>query len=175
MERLLTCCLLLLVAYCPIFAQQAYDLQAGKSVKLNGVDYGFEINNERRIDISGAGFMRYELSIYVTNNSNCTKIFFPRQTILGQEDQNQLAVFDCMNATGKRLTAKGGKVMARPFMVPYQQRVKNSDGKEVLTTTNIQAGHMLRNGETVNNTFVAIVPDGERPLIKVRIKEITDL
>ena len=175
MNRLLICYFLLTAIPYALFAQQAYDVQPGQPAQLNGIDYGYEINNERRIEISGEGFMRYEVSIYVTNKSNCMKIFFPRQTLLGQEDQNQLATFDCLNATGKRLTAKGGKVLARPFMVPYQQRIKNADGKEVLTTTTVQAGHILRNGETINNTFIAIVPDGERPVMKVRIKEIPDL
>ncbi|GAB3897462.1 hypothetical protein GCM10028825_45150 [Spirosoma agri] len=175
MIRFLTCCLLTLSVYCPLFAQQAYEIEAGKPAQLNGIDYGFEINNERRIEISGEPFMRYEVTIYVTNKSNCTKIFFPRQTVFGQENLNELATFDCLNANGKRLTAKSGKIMARPFTVPYQQKVKNSEGKEVTTTTNIQAGHMIRNGETVNNTFVAIVPNGERPHMKVRIREIPDL
>jgi len=175
MNRFLSCSLLIAAVHSPLFAQQAYDLEAGKPAQFNGIDYGYEINNERRIDISGEPFMRYELTIYVTNKSNCAKIFFPKQTMFGPENLNELAAFDCLNANGKRLTSKGGKVMARPFTVPYQQKIKNSEGKEVITTTQIQAGHMLRNGETVSNTFIAIVPDGERPNIKVRIREIPDL
>ncbi|QHW01086.1 MULTISPECIES: ABC transporter permease [Spirosoma] len=175
MIRFLSCCLFFAAVYCPLFAQQSYDIEAGKPAQLNGIDYGFEINNERRIEISGESFMRYEVTIYVTNKSNCTKLFFPRQTVFGQENLNELASFDCLNANGKRLTSKGGKIMARPFTVPYQQKIKNAEGKEVTTTTNIQAGHMIRNGETVNNTFIAIVPNGERPQMKVRIREIPDL
>ncbi|GAB3990787.1 hypothetical protein GCM10028807_18650 [Spirosoma daeguense] len=175
MKQLLASFLLLAIIPFRLFAQQAHDVQAGQPVQLNGLDYGFEINNERRIDMSGETFMRYELSIYVSNKSNCTKLFLPKQTLLGQEDLNQLATFDCVNATGKRLTSKSAKIMARPFTVPYQQRIKNSEGKEVNTTTYIQAGHMLRNGETVSNTFVAIVPEGEKPLMKVRIREIPEL
>lgn len=175
MKRFFCCCLLLAAIQYPLFAQQSYDIEPGKPAQLNGIDYGYEINNERKIDISGESFMRYEVTIYVTNKSNCTKIFFPKPTLFGQENQNELASFDCLNASGKRLTAKGGKVVARPFTVPYQQKIKNSEGKEVMTTTNIQAGHMLRNGETASNTFIAIVPDKERPAMKVRIREIADL
>lgn len=175
MNRLLTCLLFLTAVSSPLFGQQAYDIEPGKSAQLNGIDYGVEISNERTMDISSETFMRYELTIYATNNSNCTKIIFPKQTLFGQENQNQLASFDCLNATGKRLTSKGGTLVARPFTVPYQQRVKNSEGKDVTTTTNIQAGYMLRNGETVSNSFIAIVPNGERPVIKVRINEIPDL
>ncbi|MBD2700212.1 ABC transporter permease [Spirosoma sp. BT702] len=175
MKQLIASCLLLAILHNPLFAQQAQDIQAGQPVQLNGLDYGYEINNERRLDISGEIFMRYEISIYVSNKSSCTKLFLPKQTLLGQEDLNQLAFFDCVNATGKRLTSRGAKIMARPFSVPYQQRIKNAEGKEVNTTTYVQAGHMLRNGETVSNTFVAIVPDGEKPIMKVRIREIPEL
>ena len=175
MNRFFVCCFFLTILYFPLFGQQAYDVEPGKPAQLNGIDYGFEITNERRINISGESFMRYELTIYATNKSNCTKILLPKQAMLGQDDQNELANFDCLNATGKRLTSKNGKVMARPFVVPYRQRVKNAEGKEIVTTTNLQAGHMLRNGETVNNSFIVIVPNGERPVMKVRIVEIPDL
>ncbi|MCK8492241.1 ABC transporter permease [Spirosoma sp. RP8] len=175
MIRFLNACLFVLAICCPVFAQQAYDLEAGKPAQFNGIDYGFEIKNERHIKISGEPFMRYELTVYVTNKSNCTKLFLPRQTVFGQENFNELAAFDCLNANGKRLTAKGSKILAKPFTVPYQQKVKNAEGKEVTTTTNIQAGYILHNGESVTNMFVAIVPDGERPAVKVRIREITEL
>lgn len=175
MNRFFACFFFLIILYSPLFGQQAYDVEPGKPAQLNGIDYGFEIRNERHIDISGESFMRYELTIYATNKSSCTKIMFPKQALLGQDDQNELANFDCLNATGKRLTSKNGKVMARPFVVPYRQRVKTAEGKEVVTTTNIQAGHMLRTGETVNNSFIVIVPNGEKPLMKVRIIEIPDI
>jgi len=175
MNRFFVCFLFLTTLYSPLFGQQAYDVEPGKPTQLNGIDYGFEIRNERRVDISGESFMRYELTIYATNKSSCTKIMLPKQALLGQDDQNELANFDCLNATGKRLTSKNGKVMARPFVVPYRQRVKNAEGKEIVTTTNLQAGHMLRNGETVNNSFIVIVPSGEKPVMKVRIVEIPDL
>lgn len=175
MNRLITCCLFLFFCSFAGFAQQANDVTPDQPVVLNGIEYGFAIRNERKIDISGEPYMRYELSVYVSNKSNCTKLMMPKQTLLGQDDQNLLATFDCLNATGKRLTSKGGRVLAQPFTVPYQQRVKNADGKEVNTTTYVQAGNILRNGETVSNSFIVIVPDGEQPNMKVRIKEIIDL
>jgi hypothetical protein len=175
MNRFLRYSLVLTTISSPLFAQQAYDVEAGKPAQLNGIDYGFEIRNERQMEISGENFMRYEVAIYATNRSNCTKLMFPKPTFLSGDEPNQLAVFDCLNATGKRLTSKSGTVVARPFTVPYQQKIKNSEGKEVTSTTNVQAGFMLRNGETVSNTFIAIVPKGERPVMKVRIKDIPDL
>lgn len=175
MNQFLTGCFVLTAISCPLFAQQAYDLQPGQPAQLNGIDYGFEIKNERKMEISGEPFMRYELAVYVTNRSNCSKLFFPKPTLFSEDDPNQLAAFDCLNATGKRMTSKSGKVLARPFTVPYQQKVKTADGKDATTTTNVQAGYVLRNGETVSNTFIAIVPDGEQPRLKVRIREIPEL
>lgn len=175
MNRFFTSCLLLMITTCPLFAQQAYDLTPGEPAQLNGIDYGFEIKNESRVDIGGSPFMRYDVAIYATNKSNCSKLFFPKPTLFSSTDPNQLAEFDCLNATGKRMTNKSGKVLARPFTVPYQQKIKTADGKDAYSTTNIQAGYMLRNGETVSNSFIVIVPENEKPRMKVRINEIPDL
>lgn len=175
MKRIALGCLWLVATTGSLFAQQAHDVLPGEPAQLNGIDYGFDIRNESRIDIGGDPFMRYEVTVYTTNKSNCSKVFFPKPTFLSSTDPNQLAEFDCLNATGKRLTNKSAKVLARPFTVPYQQKIKTADGKDAYSTATIQAGYVLRNGETVSNSFIAIVPDGEKPRMKVRINEIPDL
>lgn len=167
-------CLLLLLSTIPTFAQQSYDLSADKPVVLNGIEYGFAIRNERNKTVKDEAFARYEVTVFATNKSGCTKIMFPRQTTFGVQDQSLLAEFDCLNATGKRMTSKSGSVKAQPFTVPYRQTIKNAEGKDVTTTTNVAAGHLLRNGESVSSDFIVIVPEGERPRMKVRVREIQE-
>jgi hypothetical protein len=157
-----------------VSAQQAYDIELGKPVVLNGIEYGFEIRNERKKDVKEESFNRFEITAYVTNKSGCTKLMFPRQTVFGYEDQNRLAEFDCVNATGKRLTSKSASINAKEFTAPYRTTIKNSEGKDVSNTVNVKVGHVLRNGETVINNFIVIVPDGEQPKIRVRARELVD-
>jgi hypothetical protein len=157
------------------FAQASYDVSPGQPAVLNGIEYGFEILNERTKEVKNEDYNRFEIGIYVTNKSGCTKLIFPRQTLFGSSSNpNLLANFDCLNATGKRLTSKSGSLSAKSFTVPYRQTVKAADGKDVTTTTNVQAGYILRNGESVSDRLIVIVPAGEQPRMKVRIQEIVD-
>lgn len=156
-------------------AQTAYDIAENQPTSLNGVEYGFTVRNERKKDVGDKGtFERYEITIYATNKSGCTKLFFPKQTIFGQQNTDLLAQFDCLNATGARFTSKSGNVRAQPFYVPYTTSTKTADGKTVNNTIQVQAGYWLRNGETVSSELVLIVPDGEAPRLKVRVQEFTD-
>ncbi|MGF7215157.1 hypothetical protein GGR92_001297 [Spirosoma lacussanchae] len=156
-------------------AQTSYDIAPGEPAVFNGVEYGIEVLNERAQDVKTEEYNRYELGLYVTNKSGCAKLIFPRQTLFGTESNpNLLASFDCLNATGKRMTSKGGSLLARPFVVPYRETVKGADGKDVVKTTNVQAGYILRNGESVSDRIIVIVPAGEKPRMRVRVREIID-
>ncbi|MBD2754044.1 ABC transporter permease [Spirosoma validum] len=152
-------------------AQPSYDITDKEPALYNGIEYGYSIRSELKKDIGNKGtFKRYEVTFYVTNKSGCTRLFFPRQTTLGLQNQDLMANFDCVNATGARLTSKTATVRARPFLVPYSTTTKNAEGKEIVNTVQVQAGHMLENGETVTNHIVVIVPDGEQPRMRVRIQ-----
>ena len=160
---------------CFSMAQTAYDIAENQPAAMNGIEYGFAVRNESRKDVGSKGtFSRYEVTIYATNKSGCTKLFFPKQTIFGQQNNDLLAQFDCLNATGARLTAKNGTVRAKPFYVPYTTSAKTADGKTVSSTVQVQAGYWLRNGETVSSDLILIVPDGETPRLKVRVQEFID-
>ncbi|MFD2570051.1 ABC transporter permease [Spirosoma soli] len=163
-------CLCSVFTTLPSVAQTAYDITEDQPAQLNGIEYGFAIRNESKKEVGKDTFSRYELSIYVTNKSGCTKLFFPRQTPFGLQNQDQLAQFDCLNATGARLTSKSSTVRARPFSVPYSTTSKNAEGKTVTNTIQVQAGHMLTNGETVSDNIIVIVPSGEQPRMKVRVQ-----
>ena len=154
------------------FSQASYTIEEGKPYVLNGIEYGYEIRNERKKELKKEEFARYEITAFVTNRSGCTKLMFPRQTLLlGLDYQDVMAEFDCLNATGKRLTSKSAKVKAREFTAPYTYTTKGTDGKDFKHNVTVKVGNMLRNGETVTNNFVVILPEGERPNMKVRIVE----
>ncbi len=154
--------------------QQSFDIEEGKPFVQNGIEYGFEIRNERKKDIKKEEYARFEITAYVTNKSGCTKIMFPNRGLLGITYQEILADFDCLNATGKRLTSKSATIRAKDFNTPYSYNTKGADGKDYTNNVTARVGNILRNGETVTNNFTVILPEGERPHMKVRVRELLD-
>ncbi|QKZ15749.1 ABC transporter permease [Spirosoma sp. KUDC1026] len=150
--------------------QASHEVTTDKPAVVNGIEYGYAIRNESQKDVGNKGtFNRYEITVYVANKSGCTKLMFPKQTAFGLQNQDLLANFDCLNANGARMTSKSATVRARPFIVPYSTSTKNAEGKTVTTTVQVQAGHMLENGETVSENIIVLVPEGELPIMKVRM------
>lgn len=170
-------CLLLLLSVGLIFpsiAQSTYEIPGNKPIQVDGIEYGYSVRNECTKDFINLGtFKRYELMVYVTNKSGNSKVFNPRQTSFGTRDQDLLAHFDCLNATGAKLTSKTIAVRARPASNPYEASAKPTpgDAMAVKTTDLSPGGHMLENGETVTNNIIVIVPDGESPHMRVRVRK----
>lgn len=156
------------------FAQQGYDLQPGKPQAVNGVEYGYEVRNEAEKNTNSGSSTRYQLTLYVTNRSGCTKYLWPRQTWLGETDQDVLAEFDCINATGQRFTEKSNKVRATSFSIPIRQTTRGADGKDITRTVTTKVGHILREGQTASAQMTVIVPQGQEPKLRVRVVEIIE-
>jgi hypothetical protein len=167
MNQKITLILLLVLSFCSIKAQSVTDLTENTPYKNNGLEYGYYISNERAKAVKGEDYERYEVILYVNNNSSCAKIMPMRNSLLGNDgDETLLADFTVKNATGKRLTAKSGKVNAKPWFT----QVKLQDGTKVQA----QAGFVLRIGESVTNKIIVIVPKGERPNINCRMVNVQD-
>lgn len=141
---------------------QILSLEEKKPVLENGIEYGFSIKNEQIKVNKGEEYSRYEITLYATNKTGCSKLYADRRSILaGTEEPNLIATFTCNNANGKRLTAKAGKVNAREF---YISANVTENGKEVYKT--VKAGFIFRNNETIKNNITVLVPKGERPIVE---------
>lgn len=169
-------CLLLLLGVglvFPAIAQQSYEIALNKPAEINGIEYGYTIRNECKKEVSTLGTVkRYELTVYATNKSGVTKLFSPRQTSFGVRDQDLIARFDCINATGAKLTSKTISLRARPVSMSYTASAKNTDDEDGRTAIPAQTGHTFDNGETLTNNVVVIVPDGEEPRLRVRVRSL---
>lgn len=154
-------------------AQNVIDVPENKSVTNNGVEYSYTISNER----DDESYSRYEVTIMAQNKSGCQLIYLKNDNLLNlfDSDPSAIARFECLNATGKRLTSKGANLKARPFFVPYNQPEKNAEGKTVYRNVRVQGGYLLKNGGSVSNDLIVIVPKGERPRFKIRIQNFTEL
>ncbi|MBS1510708.1 MAG: ABC transporter permease [Bacteroidetes bacterium] len=125
---------------------------------INGIEYGYVVKNEQTKTVKDEDYSRYEITLYATNKSGCTQLYRERVSLVSSEQANLIASFSCLNATGKRLTAKSGTIKAKEFYVTAKVQ---ENGKEISKT--VKAGYIFRNGETVQTNIIVIVPKGERP------------
>lgn len=162
--------LLMVLGFSMSFAQ-IIDIEEKKPVTENGVEYGYIIKNEQTKANKGEEYSRFEITLYATNRSGCSKLFADRRTFLsGNENPNLMATFNCNNANGKRLTAKAGTVKARDF---YLTARVDENGKEV--NKSVKAGYIFRNGETIKDNIIVLVPKGDRPLIQCTLNNLPEL
>ncbi|MFZ4058399.1 MAG: hypothetical protein ACOYKE_09675 [Ferruginibacter sp.] len=148
---------------------QFLNLQEKTPVIDNGIEYGYLIKNEQEKSSKGETYSRYEITLYATNKSGCTKLYAMNRN-RSDADENNLVTFTCDNANGKRLTAKKGIVQVREFNVTI---FKTENGKEVSNDEKI--GYIFRNGETIKNNIIVLVPLKERPVMNCEVHYLRDL
>jgi hypothetical protein len=62
------------------FAQSSVDVPPTEPVVMNGIEYGYTIRNQSKKEVGSKGqFGRFEVTLYVTNHSGCSRILMPRQ------------------------------------------------------------------------------------------------
>jgi hypothetical protein len=149
---------------------QITDLEEKKPETINGIEYGYFIKNEQVKNVKDEEYSRFEITLYATNKSGCTKLYAEKVSVLSSETPNLIVSFNCTNANGKRLTAKSGTVKARDF---YVNAKVQENGKEV--TKAVKAGYIFRNGETLKNNIIVLVPKGERPVMQCTVNNLPEL
>lgn len=78
----------------------------------------YSIKNVSIKEVSNSHFSRYEVTLYATNKSECSQVVLFGQSLTENEfEMKMLAKFDCINATGARLTSKSDEVSAKPMFV----------------------------------------------------------
>jgi hypothetical protein len=152
------------------FTQQLI-LEEKKPTIENGIEYGYIIKNEQIKTNKGEEYSRFEITLYTTNKTGCSKIYSDRKSILSSnENPNLLATFYCNNANGRRLTSKSGTVKAKDF---YVQATVTENGKEV--SQSVKAGYLFRNNETLKDNIIVLVPKGERPQIQCTVNTLPEM
>lgn len=151
-------------------AQQAKSITEETPLLSDGIEYGYSIRNASSREVSNKDFSRYEVTLYATNKSECSRVVFFGQSLTQSESENRiLARFDCVNATGARLTSKTGEVNAKPMFVTARVTTKDDKGKTAIENQKVQVGYYIGVGETVEENLIFIVPLNSKPDIKVRI------
>ena len=150
-------------------AQIASEISSDKPVVIDDIEYGYMITNESIKEAGGKEMSRYVVTLYGKNTSTCLKLFlFENRSFLGSSSaENDLAKFNCVNATGQRLTSKGGTVELRSFYANAKVPLRGTDGKTINQDIKVQIGYALRPSETVTKSIIIICPLGEKPKIQV--------
>lgn len=160
------------ITYETITAQMANEITTDKPANIDDIEYGYFINNESVKEAGGKEMSRFEVTLYAKNTSSCLKLFlFERKNTFFSSNtsaENDLAKFDCINATGQRLTSKGGTIEARSFYTNAKVPIKGTDGKTTVQDLKVQIGYALKPGETISKSLIFIVPLNEKPKLQVR-------
>ena len=153
------------------FAQGAEQLSLDKPIEIDGIEYSYTINNESVKEAGGKEMSRFEVTLYAKNKSGCLKIFLYEQRNDVNEPtstKDDLAKFDCVNATGQRFTSKSESVRVRPFYTIGKAVFKNAENIEVLQDIKVQIGYALKPNEVISTNTIFIVPLNSKPNIQVR-------
>ncbi|MFN8242942.1 MAG: hypothetical protein U0X40_02705 [Ferruginibacter sp.] len=152
------------------FFPQTYVLSdSSPAAEYNGLKAGYEIR-ETEPDSKKSNQSRYKIYFYLTNTSNEAKIMYRNAGFPGHAGpiSNNIAQFNCSNATGARLTNKMATMEMQPCLLEATVTDKDcSSGKEVQNSRQVNIGYWIKPGETVSKTYPMYVPQNEKPKISV--------
>lgn len=156
-----------LIAGTSLFAQKIKD---GETVDLDGLQASIRVVNKETVSIGGASFDRYKVVGSVKNSSgNALAIRLKSYPDLSSIGADKLVEFNCINATGARLTSKKLEVRMAAHTVNVTYPSKDKDGKFMnAVLPAVPVGYYLDAGQTVENDAIFIVPAGEELNVNVR-------
>ena len=155
---------------CSVFAQQTFPVTDSQPAVADGLEMGYTIKSTEVKAVGDKGnFSRYSVSFYVRNTTNQGKIMLYKQgwNVLGNVS-DQLAQFNCLNATGARLTTKEAIINADACNVlalvddQYCGTNKTKQNKRF-----VQIGYWIKPGQTISTGAILITPLNELPNVQV--------
>lgn len=161
--------LLLVLPVANVFSQNTYAVTDATPVNVNGLIMGYTIKSEEEKEVGNKGnFSRFSVKFYVTNSSSESKIMLYKDGFNPLNNvSDQLAQFNCRNATGARFTSKSATLQAYPCNVLALVDDKDAGGKDVKNKRFVQIGYWLKAGQTVSTSAIMIVPLNQKPDMEV--------
>lgn len=161
--------LLLFLLTTVVKAQQAFNVTDTQPALVDGLTIGYNIKSAEVKAVGDKGnFSRYSINFYVTNTSSQAKIILYKEgwNILGNVS-DQLVQFNCLNATGARMTSKEATLSAVPCNVLALVDDKDcSSNKTTQSKRFVQIGYWIKSGQTISATAIMICPLNERPNVQ---------
>lgn len=154
----------LLFCFGNVYAQKIAD---GATLDVGGLAVTFNILNKESVSAGGKNYDRYKVSASMTNNSG--KSINIRLSNAPQIVTNiALVELNCINATGAKLTSKKIDLKPKPHNLNVTYWAYSKEGKYESSVIPVVAGYYLDSGDTVNDTAIFIVPQGQAPDVSVR-------
>ncbi len=166
--------LILLFAGLQLEAQQFVILKAGKTTQINGISTSY-IAALRK---TKKGEDYYRITVSVTNTGNdFQQLFQVASTTYTKTDQNALAYFQFVNATGRGLSATTGKLYAGPLTIDVPYKCKkcppptdsHADKYNHYFATYV-IGIQFLHGATITHAYDIRVHKGATPIVRAMIK-----
>lgn len=153
----------LLMVFTSLSAQKITD---GQTVMVDGLAVTFNILNKEAVTAGGKNYDRYKVSATLVNNSG--KDFNLRMTNAPQVVTNiEVVELNCINATGAKLTSKKIVLKLKPQNLNVTYWAYTKDGKYQSFVIPVVSGYFLDNGDSVSDSAIFIVPQGETPDVSV--------
>ncbi len=136
-------------------------------ITINGLTMSYRIKSAEEKEVGSKGnFSRYSIKFSVTNSTPEAKIILYKEgwNVLGNVS-DQLAQFNCLNATGARLTNTNVTINAAACNV--LAITEGADGKPEKTKKFVQIGYWIKAGQTISTDAIVIVPLNEKPKVQV--------
>ena len=129
------------------YAQQGFPVNDQQPVVIDGLSCGYKIKSLETKTVGDKGdFSRYSISFFVRNVSDRPRVLPFRPGTNGMNGvADNLVQFNCLNATGARLTSKYAVIKAPPYNV-YQNRAW------------VKMGYGIAPGQTISVDDIMIVP-----------------
>lgn len=154
------------------FLNSQFSLQAADSAMVaDGLAFGFHINSEKEKEVGDKGnFSRYSIQFFITNVSGEAKIFLYNQGIQIFNDVSPYIIqFDCLNATGARLTSKSVQLQMAACNVLGLVDGKDQNNKPQRNKQFVQVGYWIKPNETIKTNAIVIVPLNEKPVVQATL------
>lgn len=164
MKKLISASIILLLSTATFYAQKITD---GSTVDLNGLAVTYNVLNKESVTVGRKSFDRYKVSATLVNNSG-ENINMRLSNAPQIVTDTKIAELDCINATGAKLTSKKLELKMKPHNVNVTYWAYTKDGKYQSSVIPIVAGYYLDKGDSVNDTAIFIVPEGQTPEVNVR-------
>ena len=161
--------ILLLIINCKLSAQSSYVVTDKAPLTLNGLVMGYNIRSQEVKEVGDKGnFSRYALTFYVSNPTTESKIILYKEgwNPLGNIS-DQIAQFNCLNATGARLTSKQVIISAPPCEVLAKVKDQDHPSTKPADSRFVQICFWIKAGQTITADVIMIVPLNEQPNVEV--------
>ena len=160
-----------LLSFIKSYSQQTINVTDAAPVTYNGLQAGYTLETEEEKEVGKKGdFSRFKIHFFLTNTSAEAVIMYRRPNFGGHfgSASNNIAQFNCLNATGARLTNKMVNISLKDCSIEAMVTQRDcATGKDVQVSQMVNIGYWIKPGETINVTTPMIVPLNEKPNMTV--------